>query len=1035
MPAEVPLLEPGTEPGYVPARWGLVRAPALPIEDYQEFCRLDRVADPDAVRAFYRRALDDPRVRSALAAASPSLDDALERSLDLDLDSTIARSLHRYLMRMCARPTPFGLFAGVCLTTWAETTTLQLVGPPTTRTRPDMQWLFELVFAVESDARVRQELCYVISSAVFERAERLIVATPSAGIGPTDELTQSVRATAVTRFVASSARVPIYHRDLVERICQQFAATPDRAEQLIDQLWSHQLLQTDLRPPLTLPDPARYVLDKLAGIPAASAAAAGLEELLGAMRAWDAAEHPDPVAFRQLGRLARQVGSESRATQVDLVLTVGEPVVSHRVATEAARAAELLLRLTPSPYGVPALQAFAERFLARFGAEHRVPLLELLDPEFGLGSPYTAELDSPSPPRRARDQVLMDLAAAALRDRLTAIELDAPTMAALSEDQSGAALPDSLDIAVLVAARHPDDIDAGHFTVVVGPNLGGDAAGRNAARFADLLGPDASSAFATSSGTPTQPASVIEAELVYVPSLLRAANITVRPHGHDYEVVLGCSAGVPASHTVHLSELSVRLQDGTFVVSWDAHGVDLLIRANHMLNARSSPAVCRFLTDLSQQRQVPFRPFDWGPAALLPALPRIQVGRIVLALARWRPTELVEVARQATTADFAAAVTDWRDKWTVPRYVYLSFVDQRLLLDLECQLQLNAFRSELRRGPDQRSIVVDEAVPGPGDAWLSGPEGHFASEIVVPLVRRDIHSAAPRSASIAESRLPAVRKSIVYPPGTDWLYAKLYCPAYSEDDVLLDAASFGQMLLAAGSIDNWFFVRYADPDRHLRVRMHGRRSTLQSVVSPQLSSWARHLVERDVCQRFGLDTYEPEVERYGGVAGVELSERIFGADSRAVAELLDLVRSGRSTTETVALAAWTTSDLLRSLGCDLASQLDLLHPMVQPPVPSAADRQLVRTARVLLFATASDSNAEPQAAAVLRARHLALAEPVAALGVLREDPQFPHDRFLRSHAHMHANRLGLDRRAEAQMLRVLVKTLYGLSVAPARDTS
>ena len=626
----------------------------------------------------------------------------------------------------------------------------------------------------------------------------------------------------------------------------------------------------------------------------------------------------------------------------------------------------------------------------------------------------------------------MDMAAAALRDRRTAVVLDAQTVAALSEDQSGASLPDSLDIAVLVAARHPDDIDAGHFTLVVGPNLGGDEAGRNAGRFADLLGTEASRAFATSNdGTCGQDASVIEAELVYVPSQLRAANITVRPHGHDYEIVLGCSAGVPSSRAVFLSELSVRLRDGLFVVGWDSHGVDLLVRANHMLNVRSAPDVCRFLMDLSQQRKVPFRPFDWGPAALLPALPRVQVGRIVLAVARWHPTDLVEVARRAMAADFAAAVADWRNRWAVPRHVYASFVDQRLLLDLECQLQIDAFRSELRRGPAHRSIVVEEALPGPDDVWLSGPDGHHASEIVVPLQRRDIQSVAPQSAPKAHSRLPTVRTSVLHPPGTDWLYAKLYCAAYSEDDVLLDTANrFCAMLLAAGSIDNWFFVRYADPDRHLRIRMHGRQSTLQSVVSPQLNSWVRHLVDRDLCQRFCLDTYEPEVERYGGVAGVELSERIFGADSRAVTELLDLVRSGRSTAETVALAAWTTADLLSSLGCDQAGQLNLLRSVVQPQVASDADRQLIRAARGLLNSAATSApTAEPQAAAVLGSRHLALADPVAALRVLREDPKFPYDPFLLSHAHMHANRLlGLDRRAEAQMLRVLVKTLYGLSV-------
>ena len=97
---------------------------------------------------------------------------------------------------------------------------------------------------------------------------------------------------------------------------------------------------------------------------------------------------------------------------------------------------------------------------------------------------------------------------------------------------------------------------------------------------------------------------------------------------------------------------------------------------------------------------------------------------------------------------------------------------------------------------------------------------------------------------------------------------------------------------------------------------------------------------------------------------------------------------------------------------------------------------MIRTARGLLnSADPSAITASPQAAAVLRSRHQALEEPAADLRVLREDPRFPYDRFLLSHAHMHANRLlGLDRSAEASMLRILVKALYGLSVAPGTGT-
>ena len=66
---------------------------------------------------------------------------------------------------------------------------------------------------------------------------------------------------------------------------------------------------------------------------------------------------------------------------------LGGSRICNQVAREAVRAAELLLRLSPLPAGLPHLDAYRRAFEARYGPDREVPLLELLDANFGLGPP------------------------------------------------------------------------------------------------------------------------------------------------------------------------------------------------------------------------------------------------------------------------------------------------------------------------------------------------------------------------------------------------------------------------------------------------------------------------------------------------------------------------------------------------------------------------------------------------------------------------------------------------------------------------
>lgn len=465
-------------PLYQPGDWLLVRAPRLPADGYG--------ATKDA---------DDPDVRLAIAVASPSLLGALARPSDA---ARTARKVMRYRIRMATRPTPYGMFAGVAMGRFADRTDLGLSGEPVrARTRVDMDWLMRLVAAQEAVPEVRRRLRLVANPAAFERAGRMWLSERASVEHDGPQSGVSVLATDPVRRALAAARRPVPYAGLHALVVEATGAPDEKVEGLLGELWRQTFLFTDLRPPLTTDDPLGHVLARLPEGPAAE----GLLQVRAAAARFDAAPAPDrEAAWRDL--VAASAVHPGDPPQVDMALPLSGCGVSRRVGTEAARAAELLLRLTPWPSGPPYLAAYREAFEARYPDGRQVPVLELVDPDHGLGPPvsYWAR-DSPVPPARAarRAQAQTDIALGALRDGTLVVTLDADAVDRLETwPPSPAGAPPSLEVNAFVAASSVAALDAGDFRLVVGPNVGGSSAGKSLGRFADLLGPRAIAALASS---------------------------------------------------------------------------------------------------------------------------------------------------------------------------------------------------------------------------------------------------------------------------------------------------------------------------------------------------------------------------------------------------------------------------------------------------------------------------------------------------------------------------------------------------------
>jgi thiopeptide-type bacteriocin biosynthesis protein len=1048
---------------YEPLDWMMLRAPLLPVEAYER----SRASEDAALTS---RFADDGLAARALAVGSAELSHSLEDGAGVRDPVQQRAKLRRYLIRMSTRPTPYGLFAGVALARWGATTDVA-IGPATRpRVRPDMGWLLELVMALEAAPEIRQELGLITNPAARVHNGRVFLGerAPAVPGGGPAAAAVSVRATAAVRQALSLARAAIPYRALAEALLVTPGATPAKVDELIAELCRQTILITDLRPPLTVPSPARYVHDRLLQVPTARVVAKQLGELLDALAAWDRlAPAAGATAYPGLVRQAKaalarpeaapaqatgpgSAGAQSPPLQVDLALDLQGQQLSRVVAQEVARAADLLLRLTPWPDGPPHLQGYRHAFESKYGPGRAVPIYELLDPGTGLGLPgHGGGMGGGGvdPKKQAeRHQTLRALAIGALRDGRLAVELDDALIGRL---QLGAprpeALPASMDLSVFLAAASREALDAGAFQLVIGPNLGATSAGRNLGRFADLLGDEAVTALSSAARLEAARApGRLWAELVYLPHRLRSANVTVRPRVRDHEIALGTSPGADPDRVIPPDELAIAVRDGRLRVLWPRRGAEVIVCAGHMLNNAGAPAAVRLLEDVARDGNAQLSSFDWGPASGLPFLPRVSSGRIVLALAQWTVdvfTRDAELAAKSSPERFRDALRAWRARWRVPASVYLTVSDNRLLLDLEDPAHAEELRSELRRLEGSGQLLIQEALPGVAEAFVPGPGGQFLVEIVVPLVRRSERPAPPALDSVHP--VPAPNAAISSDldrwrvPGSEWLFVKLYAAPELLDDLIAgpvrEIAEFAEV---TGMVERSFFLRYTDPDSHLRIRFHHRDSDgLLRRLLPEVCRWATEQMAAGLCQRFVFDSYEREIERYGGPEGVAVAEAIFAVDSRAVSAMLELAIATPGLDRTT-MAVVSIDRMLRGLGASDAERLAWYGAQVVAKKDSSAEyRQRGAKLRLAIGDPAhlASLSGGPELARILERRREALAplaDRLAALvarGALCQDVKA----IWRSYVHLHCNRLLAATPSQEQLLLGLLFRVHeSLARAP-----
>ena len=517
---------------YDGARLAAVRTPLLPLKKILEVYAADEPYE--ALRELLQAM---PLVRQAIRVASSGLDDAIEAwcTQKAPPKATVLPRALAYVSRMSARPTPFGICAGIGAVEIGGETTLRIdIERRRTRTRPDMEFVADLAKALESGEH-RGKIRYTTNDAVVRRGGRLYVVNillGSQGHGRTDQRPVTLKETRSVRFVRETATIAVPYDELAVKVATEFGEPICEAHKLLDALIESGILVSELQAS-PMGDPMAYLLERFHEID---------EELAGQLsRAIAGVQMVDamPVGQRSMKAYTEMVEGFTALTpeppkavvQVDMhTPCIGR--LSARVLEDVARLGEVFVRMGTDL----SLKSFRERFTERYGGRERmVPLLELVDSNLGLGN--VADLESVAPAKTEVNALLVRIACDAMRLGVEEIELTDEQLEIIAPRLDPKATVPAVEMAFQVAATSNGAVDEGDYLVVPSGFLAAMGTARSLGRFMDFLGGDTyERARAISEEARTGD---LRAEFVYAPLRSRHYNVSIRPRLLATEIQVG----------------------------------------------------------------------------------------------------------------------------------------------------------------------------------------------------------------------------------------------------------------------------------------------------------------------------------------------------------------------------------------------------------------------------------------------------------------------------------------------------------------
>lgn len=810
----------------------------------------------------------------------------------------LLQTLYKYYTRMICRSTPFGGFSGCQLLHWGAQTELLRREGLRLHAQLDGTFAGALSRAMEKVPGLEEQLFYYTNPTCLLIGDQIRYFEYALQNERRRYDAAAVDTMPLLPELLDMARTGKSMQQLLDFLAQAgFSAAEGRP--FIQELAHNKLLLTSLESPVIGPKPETLFLRHLQNIPKA--------RLNGQFEHWqkpleafvqDLPQCQQLADFKAFEQLQRQLLPTYRGNGrflVNAAIQLATPATLAETYQRPLLEALKLFNYFQAPSSSP-LEAFKRQFIQRYG-HGSIPLLEALDLEAGIpygerikpnmaplidDLPEAALVIGSQPSNRPQDWLLRELLLEAHKTGARQIELPQHLLEQASLNWND--LP-----ATLYAVFRPV-LEKDHNKLFV-ERFGGPTASRLITRFGQML-PDVlelnKKIWQEDQRLHPQ---VVLAELSHLP-FERGANIIASPNFADWTIPVLSNPLEQEAQQIHLSDLYLTVRFGRLILFSKKLEKEVLPRfSNAFLHERSTLPFFQFLCDLQHQgkrSQLTFSLTQLDISDHFNYLPRVIYQDIILSPAIWQFDHAVFTSwQQLEDAQLLKKVEAFRAEHQLPQWVYLLDGDQELLVDWRSPLSIRTFLKEIK---SQSWLKLAETFldPNQPDGLVRDERGApYHAQMLAFLHKEQADKPAEPSLSISElvhAIDPATPRD--FDLFSAWQYYKIYLGELPAERLISEVLTpLSRQLAQAGLIEKWFFLRYKDPDFHIRWRCLCKEGqsigAIEKALKSALEGWSgRHLIVE-----IQKNTYQRELERYG-FEYTPHSETIFWQDSLAIGTYL-----------------------------------------------------------------------------------------------------------------------------------------------------
>ena len=867
----------------------LLRTPRLPS---RVIYQLNVIKNEKDLWDYLKRIFTNEDLQDAIYLASVNLYEELIAALkgEKTITTKLLSTLFKYVTRMAGRPTPYGKFSGIALgeITNLETSLKLSDYNFSALFRMDTGLGINLIRQALETTDIEKRLVYFSNTTLHEVGDRYQYIAYSEKSGKRNFNWVRVVKNPLLTYILNSTKYGRTFTELINTL-EQSGVPSELASSYISQLINAKLLISELEPIVTGRAPSYILADKLKYAKGNIDVSSTLNET---QKFISKLNNDNGLASSGMGNMKLIADLEGQnLIQADLKIGMINNRINKRVIENLAKELSELLTLKSSE--IPSdLKIFCRDFFNKYG-DREVPLLEALDPERGIGY-GTLHIKNP------KNSPLLD-GLGTRREIGEKSPFNSLMISTIDRYWSGCIRPAieiELDLQEIQLQKASTELDIPASFYALGNFISSDciALEKGDYRF-NLLACGGVSSIPLMTRfchiderltdklkecvawEDDQVEDSIFAEVVYFPEN-KAGNILARPPLRKYEIPIIGQSSVAEEFKILLSDLLISINAGKIILRSKRLDKEIIPRLSSAHNYHYGMAIYRFLCDLQHQSQMLDISWDWGQFSAHSFLPRVTYKHIILTRARWKISS--DTFKNCKGNDNITKLAQLKEQLNLPNIVSIIEGDNELPVDLRSPMGANIVMKQL----EKQDLLLYEYIFAKNESPLIDTNGeHYNNEVIIPFKfnrLRQAHTAKRTTVNLAKR---------YFQLGSEWVYIKIYCGMKEAEWLLKNQlppliAQFEK----TNAIKKWFFIRYHDPDFHLRFRFllpkNESKYEFQHIIEC-LNSLLEPLIENGTIHQILFDTYERELERYGE-NNIELCESIFHVDSENTLLLLPL---------------------------------------------------------------------------------------------------------------------------------------------------